>query len=534
MNRTDWLGVKDKWDGYSWYHRSINLLTIQYTQTKTSGTMTGWILRGPFQSSGTTPTELISVFESIINNVDASYNTDKKIYNHIIVYIDRLDKIIAWFNDYITDYWSNKTIVLLDHIEFRSYLDLNNALNDDTAMEYLDFCYNNYFVKDHKWYLTMQQRIRYILKHCPKSKAIPYSSAQISLIRYGFYGGLCYCPIPKGYFEDCLYADLDSAYIWALLTKQYPSSEPKHVTNIDTTKSHYGVYQLTYTCKSSIINRYKQITDDRKLVPLIGGEHITVMIALNDIDIDNLRRIANIESIRPLNVWEFEVDYISTELRTALLHLYTEKCRLKPINQQYKASNGCDMPEYKAIKAQLNGVFGNLFPHTWDNLVTDSGKPIHGKALADYLYISPYWAGYVTAYVFRLLLSAGLNVDNWHYSDTDSIICDDTDNSREIFSTINSMIRQSNLDLDLPEHLGQFDIEHVNRLKTYTHKQYLYETNDGIFVKAAGCSVERGKDYFNYDRIPKGRQVKRHVDNGYYETVTNIDNIADIINTLVS
>lgn len=533
MDRAEWLGVKDKWANYSWYHRSINVLTIYFTQTQNSGTFTGWYLRGPFQSKGTTIDELLDLFNTIIDNTDAKYDSNKAVLNKIVIYIDRLDKIIAWFREYITDKWSNKYIVLLNHIEFRSYLDLNPALNDDTASEYIEFCYNNYFVKDRKWYLTMQQRIRYIIKQCPKSKAIPTSASYIPEIRYGFYGGLCYCAVPGGYYENCLYADLDSAYIWALLTKQYPSSEPIKVTTIDNTKSHYGIYKLTYTCKSALINRFKEILDNRQQKSLSSGKHITVIIALNDVDIDNLHRIATIEELIPLKVWEFDIDYISTELRDSLLCLYIEKCKLKPINEQYKVKYGHDMPEYKAIKAQLNGIFGNLFPHTWDNLVDNHNKPLHGKRLADTLYMSPYWAGYVTAYVFRLILSAGLNVDNWHYSDTDSVICDDTTHSRDIFNQINDLIRKANIELNLPEHIGQFDIEYVSRLKTFTHKQYLYETEHGIYVKAAGCAVESGKDYFDHDRIPRGRQIKRHVDNGYYETIANFDNIVDICKVLV-
>lgn len=513
---SEWLGVKDQWARYSWYHKSINLLIIDYSQTHNSGTMTAWHLEGDMSSIGTTPEELIACLDISIPH------TDKAVDYIIVVYIDRLEKITAWFAKYITGQFSNKYINV-GHIQFRSYLDLNSALTNDTALEYIQYCYNNYFIKDKKWYLTMQQRTRFLLKQAPRPLAIPDSSASIPFIRSGFFGGLCYCPTPGAYYKDCLYADLDSAYIWALLTKQYPVSRPTLVDKIDNTKSHFGLYKVIYTSKTSIINRFKDI-DGHRLKP---GINMKCSMALNDIDISNLQRISEC-TLEAIRVWEFETDYISSELREILLYLYTEKCRLKPLNKTYKAQYGRDMPEYKAIKAQLNGVFGNLFPRTWDELNID-GKPIRRDRLAGYLYVSPYWAGYVTAYVFRLILSTGKAVQDWYYSDTDSMLCSNSEHNINIINKINDKIAQANAELGLPEHLGQFDIEHLIRLKTFKHKQYLYETKDGIYIKAAGCEVEQGTDLFDQDSIPRGRMLKRHTDNGYYETWINGDSIINII-----
>lgn len=581
MDRTQWLSCKDKYGSHSYYHLSVNIMHIDYTQTENSGTLVAWSLSGDHACSGTTADEFITYCKQLIEKYDMTYECDeKKITNTLIIYIDNLKKVTGFFKPYITNKDNSKSIVLIDHIEFRSYLDLNSSLDDEHALDAITDYMNMYFIPEKRWYITMQQRTRYLLKfglnHKPNARrkkgeekvrrvtCMPESADDLVNIHLGCFGGLTYCPIPGKYYDyGMLYGDIDSAYIWALLTQKFPSSNPVVVKypNIDNSKGHFGYYRITYDCKKHIIDRFKQVTCTqdklgfvvKKADAIPYGKH-TINIWLNDVDLESFQHIAKVEKIEPIKIYEFDMDYIPQYIRELLLHLYDEKSNLKPKNKIYKKQYGIDMPEYVAIKAQLNGVYGNLFRRKWAAYTIEdkmrsslykknsAGIPVpkrrdsKSNSLYDEVYVCPYYAGFVTAYVFRQVLRVGLSVEHgtWAYSATDSNICKDTEHNRQIFDKINKQIADTNKALGVPEQLGQYEVTPLRRLKTFKKGQYVYEDNDGeMYIKACGCSVEAGPNYFDADRIPKGTIVYEYDDDGYYTETKSYDDDVVAVTAMV-
>ena len=147
--------------------------------------------------------------------------------------------------------------------------------------------------------------------------------------------------------------------------------------------------------------------------------------------------------------------------------------------------------------------------------------------------LAPQWGVWTNSYCRELLFKLGnsLEPNTWKYSDTDSLICNDTPHNRAMVEIVNSWVREQvkeaceyyEIPFEKIARLGQFKEEaNIVELRALATKEYMYTTDDGKFVvKAAGCDKEYLKsidDLYTRDKIPTGDRLMWNIENdSYYE-----------------
>lgn len=453
------------------------------------------------------------------------YNKDK-----VLIYIDNVEKIDGFFNNYKTDYFSYLTIDLETFFEFRSYKDFNKELKSaEEAVCYMQKLVDMVFVPEKHFYLTPNQHIRQVLKDlCKKEKSniaremFPESPYEYKRLREALYGGICYCPLP-GVTKTIpmLGLDIKSAYIYALMTQKYPMSKPEkadpstwefYVNN--SLENSLGIYEITYTTASNIVHCFKDYTNT-KTENLKSGTNVKVLLTLNSVDLSillNLPRVY-IKEVVCYYLEVYKMDYLPNYVIDTLIKEYEKKNHIDKKK---------DSEAYDLQKEILNGIYGNMIRRI--NLDYFKDKKKHA-------YLAPQWGIWTTSYCKQHLLGLALDVEGWTYSDTDSIYCYDTEKNRKLLDNYNlktlgvmkEFCERYGADFFELCELGSFEPEYeIIKFKALKQKEYLFTTKEGkIYVKAAGCNKEEmpiDDRLYKLKHLPVGsRTFTFPVEGSYYE-----------------
>lgn len=455
----------------------------------------------------------------------------------MLIYIDDLGKISAFFD---IEYNRFGKAFIWKNIEFRSYKPFNKKGDYDVLMDW-----QNRFNTDQYPYMTPSQYVRKHVEKLNKGKAssIFPDRDDLEILNKAVHGGVLYSRDHHIYDEKVLGPDqkligfdITSAYIYSIAFEKHCCSKPMLIdpNNYDLyIKAQdfgtIGVYKITYTSVLSVIGCYKD-TDGNKLQK---GQHVTVEVCLTNIDLLTLMTVdmLTIESIECVLLYCFKLAYLPKCIRDYCVDVFMQK---------QKADQ--DSAEYKNIKVMLNsGFFGNFLYIMTKYLNAEGDRSEKRKlyySIKKDAAVSPVWGIFTMSHVKNTILSLGLQMSSWIYSDTDSIYCYDDSFNRQLVANYNKNLLARNKQLcdkfGYPIEamaLGTFSIDaEIKRFRAWKTKVYCYETIGGkLKIKAAGTDRDDLKGItadiaFNPTWQPKLSAMSLNVvtDDHYSEIKTQI------------
>lgn len=453
----------------------------------------------------------------------------------LLIYIDDLDLIRAYFSNYVTEGSRNNKQIECGNIEFRSWKEFTQ---EDSYGILTDL--QQQFVNAGYPYLTPAQGSRKDLEHEAKGAAsdiFPEQLEDLAVVYSAVHGGVLYNRPEDGILKNMLGFDICSAYIYSLVFKKHAAT-PLEVTDPDDWEDYLmtkdygsiGIYEITYNSLFRGIGCFRDRWDER----LKPGVHKT-QIGLSNIDLRSLIDCIKpgVISIRCLMLYTFKLDYLPEVYRNICVREFIKKQTLKK-----------GTPAYRNQKVKLNaGSFGNLLYEAKAILNLDDVraqtkklKEVRAKATS-----APQWGVYTMSYTKEIIYKIGTKLAGWRYSDTDSIYCNDDTYNREVVENYNAEVRESNASL-IKElgydqafgedakyllDLGTFNLEaEIKQFRAWGTKMYAYETVDGeVIQKASGCDKEKlpkdAETVFSLDYKPFGNSERTLITPGHYYIVSD-------------
>lgn len=492
----------------------------KYDTDAKHGEIVGWELyiAPNHHYANTSKESFIDTLTKVRENLDLKrYVKNKTKVDHLIIYTNNLMKIKGFFNDMITDEFSDKYIVIMDVFEFRCITRWYETDDPKEMAEYAQTLIDSVFIPEKSFFLTPNQvpRKRLVRTRNDNTAQIifPKSFYLYKMFRNALYGGLLYVPYKNLVIEEPLISiDLTSAYIYDLIVEKHCMTEfePANTDNwsyyLDsTTMTSIGYYRVSYTCSSNKINCFKDEHGNK----LEKGEH-EVYITMTSIDLKSFMQFANVIDIHCVWLYACKLDYIPKYVIDEVVTQYIKKVSLKDNKMQYDLQ-----------KPILNGIFGDCIKtYTADEFNKAKKRPT----------LAPQWGIWCTSYARRNLFKLANKLEGWVYSATDSVYCNDCQYNIDLVEQYNTEVRTKlkefcnkfGYDYEMLKDLGTFKVEkHIKKFKAVAPNVYMYTTTDNEFVlKAAGLDQSIIKvDESLYDkRIPYGRRLYKEVkDDCYYE-----------------
>ena len=501
----------------------INVDSYLYKKNK-FGVINGWIMHvGDLTYTGWTKDALVEKFKWLINEFGL-YKKTGNTKRSLIIWTNNIKKIYGFFYKHMSQNMKGKYIELCEVLEFRDIRVWNDALGNSFQWNHYvkTELYDKIFIPAKYFYVSPNQIIRKKIQHaCPKpykatlKQLFPRTYNEWKYLRKAFYNGLCVSNY-SGVVIDVpiIGIDITSAYIYSLTCRKHVLG--KGILVDPTTWEDYigaedvgslGEYTITFTNTTPLTSCYKDIYG---FSPSYGEQKRTYI--MNNIDLKIFKSLVEIKSIKCKMLKKFQLGYLPDYIRDVIMEEYAKKAILK---------SGTE--ERRLQKVKVCGIYGD----TIKRLDTIQEYYDYRKSTV----MLPHWGIWTTSYTKELLIELANQVDEWYYSDTDSIYCRDTRHNRELYLQYNKKIRKKvqyicdtfGYDFNVIKGLGEFKLEvEATKFKSNDIKAYMYTTVDGKFVtKAAGCDKKYQRldeSLYDEDFIPLGKILfQRCTKNTYYE-----------------
>ena len=473
---------------------------------------------------GKTQAELIETLHKVWPNVKWKTDSTK---DKIVIYTENVEKVKGFF-------WKNVTSefgkIYVDLDEFFEIRDISRwGKKGCSALEianYAQHLIDTLFVPEKSFYLTPQQRGRKLLDKASKGDytaklSYPVTYEEYKTIRRGYYAGLLYMPYTNRVIEEpMLVLDITSSYIFDMLCEPHVVSARKRVDPSTwelyigaVNHASFGCYKIKYSCIKSLVRCYTDINGNK----LEQGEHEVYMI-LTSTDLETLMDVLQIDSLDCTWLYEYNMADLPKYFIDEIVESYILKATASKEEKHFR-------------KPILNAWYGDTI-RKYDTEEDFWPTRVHPS-------VSPLWGIFITAYAKKWLLKLASKVKGWYYSDTDSIICLDTPENRELLAEFNKTVQAKvkifcdkyGYDYEQLKALGTFKIEaEIKRLKVWTTKTYAYEkTDEEVILKAAGLHQKEKVDssIFNKSELDYSGKVypmstKEHaecdIDGVHYES----------------
>lgn len=453
----------------------------------------------------------------------------------LLIYVDDLDLIRAYFSGYITEGNRNSMQIECGNIEFRSWKEFTKEDSLDTLIDL-----SKQFVEAGYPYLTPAQGSRKALKHEAKgvaSDVFPGQLSDLSIVYSAVHGGVLYNRPEDGIIKNLFGFDICSAYIYSLVFKKHAST-PLEITDPNNWEDYIGskdygsigIYEITYNSLFRGIGCFRDRWDER----LKPGVH-KVQIGLSNIDLKSIIDCINpgVISVKCLMLYSFKLDYLPEVFRKSCIKEFIKKQTLPKGTAAYRNQ-----------KVRLNaGSFGNLLYEAKSILeiadVKEQTKKL--KAVKQDATSAPQWGVYTMSYTKETIYRVGAKLVGWRYSDTDSIYCNDDSRNLEVIEEYNQQTREDNArlikelgydqmlgdDARYLLELGTFSLEaRIKQFRAWGVKMYAYETEEGeVIQKASGCDKERlpkdAETVFSPNYKPFGCSERTLITPGHYYTISD-------------
>ena len=135
-------------------------------------------------------------------------------------------------------------------------------------------------------------------------------------------------------------------------------------------------------------------------------------------------------------------------------------------------------------------------------------------------FLAPQWGSLVCSYCKDIIIHTGIYLDDWSYSNTDSIYCKDNEYNKEIIAKKNFEICNNVMDMcdrngynfNEVSTLGMFKLEAaISKFKVFRYGLYAYtDEHDVVTVKASSCNKEQiiaDDSIYDLYEVPVGTRV---------------------------
>lgn len=290
--------------------------------------------------------------------------------------------------------------------------------------------------------------------------------------------------------KNILYADITSAYPAVMVSKKLPWSftkinikEPKDF-NFYTTVFKHPTKELCFFGKFTFTNLSLKkeapcatVMEDTKFVfysPVYSSY-------MTDIEYQIICKFYNFDSVVCEDMYKSELRSLDKREMEVLYDLFDRK------------QEAADTPQYRFYKILLNAAFGNKCRRME---MTDYEYNCEDK---DYYYPEGVWISAIQRKIMAdIIWELG---EDFIYTNTDSIVCNDTPRAREIIEDYNARIQE--------KELGKFKIEKFKEFYMVGPSKYcLWKNNREKKIVFAGIHQNNGnltpedlENYYNIGQI---------------------------------
>lgn len=313
---------------------------------------------------------------------------------------------------------------------------------------------------------------------------------------FGFRGG--YCASSGQYWRCVGYGDLDAAYTAAIVHGYYPRGRYTKIKDPSLWKTFINTKccqlkirftnlkaiepSFLYESRHNVFTKDKVECDESGKVMKVYGN---ILVSLNEIHLKLYKKFYTWDKMEVLELKIADRGMLPMPVIKAVLSFYLDKAKLKKAGLE-------DTPEYKRIKTLPSTVFGAMSKRIKDiDLEELSANDWYTKYHG--LKLKPQWGTYITAHVRNVIVNMifAIGVENWLYTDTDSIYYKLSQETKKCFDEFNEKMRTKNkqfcekygFDYSLLDDLGTFDDKSRHNFKidefiTTGAKSYAYHYTD--------------------------------------------------------
>ena len=459
----------------------------------------------------------VEEFLGVLDKLKEKYELIKKsefVKDTLIIYTNDLQKVLGFLMNYDNNIsvFGQYYFTFKDVFEFRDiniwFKNLNNskviaahaqALNDDL------------FVKDKYFYITPTQSVTKRIKHnCDSSIAkdiFPKTRMEYDKLLKSYFGGICVANYTNLLFDDFRMVEYDrkSAYIFDLLIEKH-LCEPLREENVDNLQYYLDNEDKYFALVTIKIDTIKGLKRASYYIKNIKGKHLEEdcndILILTNTDLNLLNSLCTILTYKCLDLKVGKKDYLPRYVASVIEDEYAKKVEL----ERLKSIGLATSEQVKLQKIKVNSIYGATVKKITDFIMEK-----------DIAYLTPHWGIETSAFARKNLLSVALQLDNWLYSDTDSIFCEDNFKNGVIINEFNKNCKAKvkaycdrfNLCYDIYKELGTFKIECIiKKMKILGKKTYMYTTVDNDFyLKASGIITNYDESAYNLDKLSAGKKV---------------------------
>lgn len=470
--------------------------------------------------TGKTIEELISKLDELKNIYNLQYVNEFHT-DILLIYTDDLQMLYYFLKNYDKncELFGEYSFTFKKVFEFR---DINNWF-DKPKHDAFDIAkkvqqlYDDIFIPDKRFYITPTQSVlKKIKRKCDSiiAKEIypKYYFDYMRLIK-AYFGGICVANV-KNFLIDCFpIAEYDrkSAYIYDLLIEKHVC-EPLQSTNksnyqffLDNENSYFALMKIRIRkiYGISYYLTYMRDIEGKKL------DESSEILMLTNTDLNLLITGCKTLEFDVLSLDVAKKDYLPEYMRKVIEEEFIKKELLGTIIQ----------------KKKVNSIYGATVKKFEENDFKDQ---------RDNAFLAPHWGIETAAYARKNLVRLALKLNNWLYTDTDSIYCEDNEKNAIIIDEYNTEVENRvkeyctkfGADFDKLKDLGKFMFKKaIKKMKINGKKQYMYTDIDDKFELIASGIPEGkyGEEAYDIPKLSAGKRKK--IDYNPEKTSCTIDGV---------
>lgn len=453
---------------------------------------------------GKTIEELIAQLNQLKDIYDLQYLNEYHT-DMLLIYTDDLKLLYCFLRNYDKDaqMFKDYNFVFKKVFEFR---DISHWYDKPKHDAYDIACkvqhlFDDIFIPEKRFYITPTKSVlTKIKKHCDSDiakKLYPMTYYEYKRLLRSYFGGICVANVKNTELteeNDFPIAEHDrkSAYIFDLLIEKH-ICEPLKSTDkynyqffLDNEDKYFAIMKIKIRKIYGISYYLTYIRD-------ANGKRLdenTEVLILTNIDFNLLIKGCKTLEYDVLSLDVARKDYLPEYMRNVIEEEYIKKEAVGTLIQ----------------KKKVNSIYG---------ATVKKFNEEDFKSQRDNAYLAPHWGIETASYARRNLIKLALQLDNWLYTDTDSIYCEDNEKNAIIIDEYNKEVERKvkaycdkfGSDFEKLKDLGKFMFKKsIIKMRINNKKQYMYTDSNGQFtLKASGIPEGMyGEEAYDMPKLKAG------------------------------